>query len=303
MDNAAAPFVSAIAVRNLVKLYPGVTAVNDLSFDVPANLCFGLLGPNGAGKTTTLEIIEGIQHATSGTVTFKGAFDYRGFKDKIGIQFQHTALQEFITVRETLTLFRRLYSSGLPVEQLIEMCTLGEFLDRDTNKLSGGQRQRVLLALALVNDPEIIFLDEPTTGLDPQARRNFWDLVQNIKKQNKTIVLTTHYMDEAAVLCDEIAIMDKGKVIAQGSPAALLESHSGESVLQLPEDDVGRLLDGLALNEYRSNHVVEIPTKNLDETIQQLTGLGVSLRHLRIRSWNLEDLFIALTGKALREGA
>lgn len=300
MDDAKTSTSSAIAVQHLVKQYPGITAVNDISFEVPANQCFGLLGPNGAGKTTTLEIIEGIQTATSGTITFHGAYDYRGFKDKIGIQFQHTALQEFVTVRETLTMFRQLYTHGLPVDELIEVCTLGEFLDRDTNKLSGGQRQRVLLALALVNDPQIIFLDEPTTGLDPQARRNFWDLVERIKKQNKTIVLTTHYMDEAAVLCDEIAIMDRGQIIAQGSPAALLQNHYGESVVQLPEDDVGARLDGLGITCYRSNHIVEIPTRDLDETLKQLTAAGISMRNLRIRSWNLEDLFIALTGKALR---
>jgi len=300
MDDPVKTPTSAIAVRNLVKHYPGVLAVNDISFDVPANQCFGLLGPNGAGKTTTLEIIEGIQTATSGTITFQGAYDYRGFKDKIGIQFQHTALQEFVSVRETLTMFRQLYDHGLAVDDLVEMCTLGEFLDRDTNKLSGGQRQRVLLALALVNDPQIIFLDEPTTGLDPQARRNFWDLVERIKKQNKTIVLTTHYMDEAAVLCDDIAIMDKGLIIAQGSPANLLQNHYGESVVQLPEEVVGDRLDGLGITCYRSNHIVEIPTKDLDETLKQLTAAGISLRQMRIRSWDLEDLFIALTGKALR---
>lgn len=291
---------TAISVRNLVKHFPSVKAVNDISFDVTAGQCFGLLGPNGAGKTTTLEMLEGIRQATSGQIKFDGQFGYQEFKEKIGIQFQHTALQDFLTVRETLRLFARLYPTHVDIDELIQLCALVEFLDRETTKLSGGQRQRLLLALALIHDPQIIFLDEPTTGLDPQARRNFWDLIERIKKQNKTVMLTTHYMDEAYVLCDDIAIMDKGSIIARGSPQSLLTNHFGETVIQLPHDDIADTLPRLGIPFFQSNNIVEIPTHDLDATLKQMSTLGVNFSRLKIRAWTLEDLFIALTGKALR---
>lgn len=291
---------TAISVRNLVKHFPSVKAVNDISFDVTAGQCFGLLGPNGAGKTTTLEMLEGIRLPTSGQIKFDGQFGYQEFKEKIGIQFQHTALQDFLTVRETLRLFARLYPTHVDIDELIQLCALVEFLDRETTKLSGGQRQRLLLALALIHDPQIIFLDEPTTGLDPQARRNFWDLIERIKKQNKTVMLTTHYMDEAYVLCDDVAIMDKGSIIARGSPQSLLTNHFGETVIQLPHDDIADTLPRLGIPFFQSNNIVEIPTHDLDATLKQMSTLGVNFSRLKIRAWTLEDLFIALTGKALR---
>src|SRR5207249_929567 len=186
-----------LEVENLVKQYPGTTAVAGVSFSVPEGVCFGLLGPNGAGKTTTIEIMEGILPPTAGEVRYRGAPLGARFREDAGILFQRTALQDFLTVRQSIALFRGLYAHGLEVDELVRLCALEKLARRDARKLSGGQQQRLLLAIALVNDPAVLFLDEPTTGLDPQARRNFWELVQSIKARRKTIILTTHYMEEA----------------------------------------------------------------------------------------------------------
>jgi ABC-2 type transport system ATP-binding protein len=229
-----------LEARNLVKEYPGVLAVNGLSFSVNEGVCFGLLGPNGAGKTTTVEIIEGVSRPTSGEVYYYGQIAGDRFREEAGIQFQNTALQDHITVLETLQMFRSLYSRQANLADLIEQCSLGDLLDRDNRKLSGGQRQRLLLAVALVNHPRLVFLDEPTTGLDPQARRNFWELVKSIRANGATIVLTTHYMDEAQVLCDDIAIMDEGKIITQGAPDTLLHARFGDELLHLPHGEIRR---------------------------------------------------------------
>jgi ABC-2 type transport system ATP-binding protein len=288
-----------ITATKLVKQYPGVTAVDGIDLAIPKGICFGLLGPNGAGKTTTIEMLEGIQQQTSGTVLYKGEPLGTRYREEVGIQFQHTALQEFLTVRETLELFERLYRRTLPIPELIELCSLADILERDTRKISGGQRQRLLLALALINDPELIFLDEPTTGLDPQARRNFWDLVKLVKSRNKTIVLTTHYMEEAYALCDEIAIMDKGRIVSQGTPAQLLSEHFGDVVLQIPNTDAGNKLADLGLGEVEAGDMLEIKTNRLHHTLRQLMEHGVNLDRLRIRAWTLEDLFINVTGKKL----
>ena len=231
---------TALEARNLVKQYPGVLAVDGVSFSVPEGTCFGLLGPNGAGKTTTVEIIEGVTRATSGEVYYYGEIAGDRFRQETGIQFQNTALQDHITVQETLEMFQALYERKADLEHVIEQCSLGDLLDRDNRKLSGGQRQRLLLAVALVNQPKLVFLDEPTTGLDPQARRNFWTLVKSIRAEGATIVLTTHYMDEAHVLCDEIAIMDEGKIITQGSPEQLLFDKYGDKLINLPHGEIRR---------------------------------------------------------------
>ena len=231
---------TALEARNLVKQYPGVLAVDGVSFSVPEGTCFGLLGPNGAGKTTTVEIIEGVTRATSGEVYYYGEIAGDRFRQETGIQFQNTALQDHITVQETLEMFQALYERKADLEHVIEQCSLGDLLDRDNRKLSGGQRQRLLLAVALVNQPKLVFLDESTTGLDPQARRNFWTLVKNIRAEGATIVLTTHYMDEAHVLCDEIAIMDEGKIITQGSPEQLLFDKYGDKLINLPHGEIRR---------------------------------------------------------------
>jgi ABC-2 type transport system ATP-binding protein len=288
-----------ITATNLVKQYPGVRAVDGIDLSIPKGICFGLLGPNGAGKTTTIEMLEGIHLPTSGTVLYKGEPLGSRYREEVGIQFQHTALQEFLTVRETLELFERLYQKTLPIPEIIELCSLADILERDTRKISGGQRQRMLLALALINDPDLIFLDEPTTGLDPQARRNFWDLVKLVKSRNKTIVLTTHYMEEAYALCDEIAIMDKGRIVSQGTPMQLLSDHFGDVILQIPSVDAGDKLAGCELSAVEAGDMLEIRTKHLHHTLQQLMERGVNLDRLRIRAWTLEDLFINVTGKKL----
>lgn len=291
--------MTIISATNLAKYYPGVVAVAGINLAIPRGVCFGLLGPNGAGKTTTIEMLEGILLPSGGTIQYKGEPLDTRYREEVGIQFQHTALQEFLTVRETLELFERLYHRTIPIPELIELCALAEILQRDTRKLSGGQRQRLLLALALINDPELIFLDEPTTGLDPQARRNFWDLVTLVKSRNKTIVLTTHYMEEAYALCDEIAIMDKGRIVSQGTPAQLLSDHFGDVILQIPGADAGDKLFELGLSVAEAADMLEIRTSHLHRTLKQMMENGVNLDRLRIRAWTLEDLFINVTGKAL----
>lgn len=289
-----------LEVRNLVKHYKEVNAVNGVSLKIPSGCCFGLLGPNGAGKTTTIEMIEGITSPTSGEIFYKGQLDNPRFKSEAGIQFQSTALMDYLTVEEFLTLFGSFYSNPQPTERLVEQCHLTEFRSQQAAKLSGGQRQRVLLAIALINDPDIIFLDEPTTGLDPQSRRNFWTLLENIKKQGKTIVLTTHYMDEAEYLCDQLVIVDQGKIIAEGSPHALLQQQF---------DHVLVCLDASALNTaqqqqltaQRHNEQVIIKSRAVEETLQTLISAGISLTSLQIRNPTLEDLFLQLTGHSLRD--
>ncbi len=290
-----------LQVENLVKHFGPVEAVNGVSFAIERGTCFGLLGPNGAGKTTTVEMMEGILPTTSGNIQYKGAPADETFRNEAGIMFQETSLQEFIQVGEALELFSRFYSHTRPLDELIERCALGEYLDRDVRKLSGGQRQRLLLAIALVNDPEIVFLDEPTTGLDPQARRNFWQLVTDIKQEQKTLVLTTHYMEEAYELCDEIAIMDHGRIIAQGSPRALLKKHFDNSVILLPANEVPETLDqDPRLKLHRMNGQVEILSEDVNATIDLLMAQRIPLTHLQIRSRTLEDLFLELTGRGLR---
>ncbi len=289
-----------LEVRDLVKQYPGVTAVDRISFAVPTGECFGLLGPNGAGKTTTVEIMEGITEPTSGQVLYRGAPVDARFKQEVGIQFQSTALQDFLTVRETLRLFRSFYSRGMDLDEVIRLCTLQEFLDRDARKLSGGQRQRLLLALALVNDPEVLFLDEPTTGLDPQARRNFWDLIRLIKARGKTVILTTHYMEEAFLLCDRIAIMDHGHIIAEGPPASLLAKHFHDVILRLPKADFRADPAALGAEVLDAGEFIEISTADVNEVLRRLMQQQVPLAKLQIRERTLEDLFLELTGKELR---
>lgn len=289
-----------LAATDLIKHYRGVKAVDGVNLAIEQGVCFGLLGPNGAGKTTTVEMLEGINEPTSGEVRYRGEPLGGRFRDEAGIMFQTTALQDYITVRETLEMFRRMYPRTAPLPELIKSCSLQEFLDRDTRKLSGGQRQRLLLAIALVNDPQVVFLDEPTTGLDPQARRNFWALVHAIKAAGKTVILTTHYMEEAYELCDEIIIMDHGKIIAQGTPNELLAEHFNDVVLQLPKEDFPSGYGQLSVTVLDGSDAVEILTGDVNEVIHQLVAMEVPLNRLQIRQRNLEDLFLELTGKELR---
>ncbi len=290
-----------LEITNLKKEFQDVKAVDGVSLNIAQGCCFGLLGPNGAGKTTTIEMLEGIIVPTSGKIRYKNKPLGQSFRNEVGIMFQHTALQEFITVREILKLFKQFYTQSKSVEELITSCALEEFLDRDTRNLSGGQRQRLLLAIALINDPQIIFLDEPTTGLDPQSRRNFWTLLKGIKAQQKSIILTTHYMEEAHELCDELAIMDHGKIIAQGTPHTLLAEHFNNSIITLPASDLPSNLSQIGGIEIQ--HIedrVEILSDDINQTIRLLIEQQVSLNQLQVRSRTLEDLFIKLTGHELR---
>ncbi len=290
----------ALEAKNLVKQYPGVLAVDDLSFNVEEGICFGLLGPNGAGKTTTVEIMEGVTPATSGEVHYYGKPAGSKFREEAGIQFQSTALQQFITVKETLEMFRNLYDRQADLDQVIDDCSLRDLLDRDNRKLSGGQLQRLLLGIALVNNPRIVFLDEPTTGLDPQARRNFWDLISRIRSGGTTIILTTHYMEEAQFLCDEIAIMDVGKIITQGSPETLLKKHYKNVIIELPIDEFDGDLDGIEHRTLETQGIIEIETDDVSASLQELAARTSGLNGMKIRQPNLEDLFLDLTGHSLR---
>jgi len=290
----------ALEARHLVKVYPGIRAVDDVSFSVAEGICFGLLGPNGAGKTTTVEIIEGVTPVTSGEVLYFGNPAGSRFREEAGIQFQNTALQDYLTVRETLEMFRTLYDRKADLDHIIAECSLQELVDRDNRKLSGGQRQRLLLAVALVNQPRLVFLDEPTTGLDPQARRNFWTLVQRIQNDGTTVILTTHYMDEAHVLCDEIAIMDTGRIIAIGAPDALLQERYKGLIIELPVADLQADLDGIEHRLIDNLGIVEIPSSDINASLNELSTLAKDLNRIKIRQPNLEDLFLDLTGHTLR---
>jgi ABC-2 type transport system ATP-binding protein len=289
-----------LTVRDLHKHYKKVKAVNGISFSIPPGICFGLLGPNGAGKTTTIEMIEGISQPTSGEIIYKGQQNNPNFKQEAGIQFQATALMDFLTVQEVLDLFYGFYTHRRPINELIEQCDLADFLNRPASKLSGGQRQRLLLAIALINDPEIIFLDEPTTGLDPQSRRNFWGLVERIKEQGKTIILTTHYMDEAEFLCEELVIIDHGKVVTQGSPKQLLDSHFGCSYVYLAKNALTEKQKQLFELEIQRDNLV-ITTTNIQETLKDLMAMETDISSLMVRNPTLDDLFLKITGHSLRE--
>ena len=290
----------ALEARHIVKQYPGVRAVDDVSFSIAEGVCFGLLGPNGAGKTTTVEIIEGVTAATAGEIYYFGQPAGSKFRQEAGIQFQNTALQDNLSVRESLLMFQRLYDRRADLDAIIDACSLGELLDRDNRKLSGGQRQRLLLGIALVNRPKLVFLDEPTTGLDPQARRNFWDLVQKIQSDGTTIMLTTHYMDEAQVLCDEIAIMDAGKIMLQGAPDKLLQERYQGLIIELPIEDLHTDLGSIEHRVIENLGIVEITSTDINQSLADLAARATELNRIKIRQPNLEDLFLDLTGHLLR---
>lgn len=280
--------------------------MNNIAFDVYEGECLGLLGPNGAGKTTTVEMLEGIKEPDSGSILYRGHPIDGAFSNRAGVMFQSTALQDHITVLEALQLFQHFYVKTLGLQQIIDDCALSDFLQQPVSSLSGGQRQRLLLAIALVNDPDVLFLDEPTTGLDPQARFNFWRLIEKIKQQNKTVVLTTHYMEEAYQLCDRIIIMDHGDIIAQGTPLELLSRHFDDAVLTLPRtSELERFLDSCSVAQEidfnRLEAVIDIRTADINETLQQLVKAGVCLTGMQLRERTLDDLFMQLTGRALRQ--
>ncbi len=289
-----------LQVRNLQKSYGALKAVDGVSFDIEQGLCFGLLGPNGAGKTTTVEMLEGINQPTGGEIFYKSRPIGDTFRLEAGIMFQSTSLQDYMTVEEALKMFASFYPKSRSFDDLVESCSLEPILNQDSRKLSGGQRQRLLLAIALVNDPEVVFLDEPTTGLDPQARRNFWSLIDRIRSEGKTVILTTHYMDEASQLCDELVFMDSGKIIAQGNPTELLDSCFSDVIVQLPLTDIPTECQARFESAYLLQEFFEIPSLDVNATVQILLEFNIPLTNLRIRARNLEDLFIELTGRELR---
>ncbi len=289
-----------LQVSHLVKRFGPLTAVNDVSFEIREGSCFGLLGPNGAGKTTTIEMMEGIKMPDAGEILYQAAALGQQFRNEAGIMFQTTALQEFITVREIMVQFSRFYPDTASIDELADRYALHDFLNQDTRKLSGGQKQRLLLAMALINNPRILFLDEPTTGLDPQSRRNLWQQVQQVKEQGATVLLTTHYMEEAYELCDEIAIMDHGRIIAHDAPDALLAAHFDDVVVQIHAADIPREIGEREFQAVYRNDNAHILTGDVNRTIEQLLHLDIPLNRLRIRARDLEDLFLELTGKELR---
>lgn len=314
---------AALAVRcvNLFKRYPGkqpVDAVRGLDLDIHVGECFGLLGPNGAGKTTTIEILEGLMKPTSGEVEVLGRrweTAAREIRERIGISLQETKLSEKLSVRETLTLFRSFYRTGIDPEEAIDRVGLGEKAKAWVGKLSGGQKQRLAVACALVGDPELLFLDEPTTGLDPQSRRQLWDIVREIRGQGRTVLLTTHYMDEAERLCGQVAIVDQGKVIARGSPRELIASIGGEHIVEFTLEANGAPLDPAELKPLPSvqtanlvaghySLTVEEPHVALPALLSWLRETQRPLTSLNTRHASLEDVFVTLTGRHLRdEGA
>ncbi|MCC6317055.1 MAG: ABC transporter ATP-binding protein [Gemmatimonadaceae bacterium] len=309
------PSAPALSVRHLVKRYGSVTAVDGLDLTVAAGECFGLLGPNGAGKTTTIEICEGLLAPDAGEIQVLGLDwrkDERALRQRLGVQLQETQLAEKVTVEETVRLFRSFYDRGREVDDVIQIVQLDEKRRARVGTLSGGQKQRLSVACALVGDPDLVFLDEPTTGLDPQARRQLWDVVDRLKQLGRTIMLTTHYMDEAERLCDRVAIVDRGRVIALGTPRELIRSLGAEQVLQctlappdtIVADELGVLPGVLAVRMDASSWTMQVNAAH--ETIPALLALvtarGATLTELTTHSPTLEDVFVSLTGRHLREG-
>jgi ABC-2 type transport system ATP-binding protein len=298
MKDDTAPILE---LRQITKHYGSVWALDGVDLTIPAGVCFGLLGPNGAGKTTLIEIAEGIQPPSGGEVFFQGAPRTAAANTQMGIMFQATALLDFMSVAETLDAFRQLYDRGADLAALSDLCHLTELAKRRTTDLSGGQRQRLLLALALVNQPELIFLDEPSTGLDPQARHNLWAIIEDIKTQGKTIVLTTHYMEEAERLCDTIAIMDLGRIIASGSVPQLLDQYCPEVGISVPAGALTGRATSVDLPTRHRNGRVEFLASDLNQGLNRLLASGLDLSELKVHPPSLESVFLNLTGRYLRE--
>lgn len=306
----------ALRVAGLRKAYGDVVAVDGLDLTVAAGECFGLLGPNGAGKTTTIEICEGLTEPDTGEVEVLGRRwdrDERALRERLGIQLQETQLAEKLTVEETVRLFRSFYARGRDVAAVIDVVQLGEKRGARVGKLSGGQKQRLALACAIVGDPELLFLDEPTTGLDPQSRRQLWDLIIELRASGRSVVLTTHYMDEAERLCDRVAIVDHGHVIALGTPRELIASLGAEHVVEFtvvdapagaPARDALQSLDGVrAAREHDGRWTLEVVelARAVPALLGELSRRGLTLGELATHSATLEDVFVSLTGRQLRD--
>lgn len=303
---------AAIEINHLVKRYGSLTAVDDVSFSVQRGEIFGLLGPNGAGKTTTVECVEGLRTPDGGEIRVLGLDarrDFKPIKERIGIQLQTTGLYPKLTVREVIDLFASFYARHLPTEQVIEMTGLQERQRAAVKELSGGQKQRLSVALALVNDPDLLFLDEPTTGLDPQARRNLWDVIEQLRKQGKTILMTTHYMEEAEQLCNRVAVMDHGKVIALDEPDALVRQNFREQAIEFesprqPAPHALQAVPGVTRVQIEDKHITTYST-DVPATMSGLLDLSrqgaLQFGDLTVRRATLEDVFLKLTGRRIRE--
>ena len=306
----------ALRVAGLRKSYGDVVAVDGLDLTVASGECFGLLGPNGAGKTTTIEICEGLTEADAGEVEVLGRRwdrDERSLRERLGIQLQETQLAEKLTVDETVRLFRSFYARGRDVNDVIDVVQLGEKRGSRVGKLSGGQKQRLALACAIVGDPELLFLDEPTTGLDPQSRRQLWDLIIELRASGRSIVLTTHYMDEAERLCDRVAIVDHGHVIALGTPRELIASLGAEHVVEFTvmnapagalSADMLRAVDSVtAAREHDGRWTLEVQelARAVPALLGELSRRALTLGELATHSATLEDVFVSLTGRQLRD--
>jgi len=302
----------ALTARNLRKQYPKVLAVDGLDLEVRRGEVFGLLGPNGAGKTTTLEMLEGLTPMDSGEIRMLGLdwqHDGAAIRARIGVQLQSTSLFNKITPREALTLYGSYYPKCLSADHLLDLVQLTDKADAFHVTLSGGQMQRLALALALVNDPELVFLDEPTTGLDPQARRGLWDVVRRIKAEGRTVILTTHYMDEAEVLCDRLAIMDHGRVLTSGTPMGLIQELAIPSVVELAfagvAPDPAAFALALAQPVTARAGLWEIPTQDPKALLPRLLEAAeagcVAYEQIHVRRATLEDVFLQLTGRSLRD--
>jgi ABC-2 type transport system ATP-binding protein len=308
------PTTAALSIQGLRKAFADTVAVDGLDLGVARGECFGLLGPNGAGKTTTIEICEGLTMPDAGVVKLLG-LDWRKdaneLRQRIGIQLQETQFPEKLRVEEVLTLFRSFFNKGLTVDQSIAMAQLEEKRTSRVGGLSGGQKQRLAMACALVGDPELLFLDEPTTGLDPQARRNLWELVDQLRISGRTIILTTHYMDEAERLCDRVAVMDHGKVIALGTPKELIASIGGEQIVEFATGGSGQVDAAIltampGVQSYRVHagmhqlSVSELHTA-VPRIFASLAAQQVELTEFRTHSATLEDVFVTMTGRNLRD--
>lgn len=305
----------AISCRGLVKRYADVVAVDGLDLEVAAGECFGLLGPNGAGKTTTVEVLQGLLPSDAGEVRVLGldwARDADQLRQRLGSQLQETKLADKLTVRETLRLFRSFYHRGAEVDGVLEIVQLTEKRNAWVSKLSGGQRQRLAVACALVCQPDVLFLDEPTTGLDPQSRRQLWDVILKFRSGGGTVLITTHYMEEAERLCDRVAVMDHGHVIALGTPRQLIASLGAEHVVEFAlaegvhlEEGVLRALPGVAAvrhDDGKTRLTVTRVHEAVPSLMRLLGELGASLSELTTHHATLEDVFLSLTGRHLRDG-
>lgn len=315
----------ALVARGLTKRYKNLTAVAGIDLQLERGECLALLGPNGAGKTTTVEMLEGLLAPDAGNIEILGHTLHgqrQAIMEKIGVLLQETNLYRRYTVRETLTLFASFYRQSLNVDALIERLQLTDKADVQLRRLSGGQRQRTYLGCCLINDPALLFLDEPTTGLDPQARRATWDLLASLKAEGKSLLLTTHYMDEAEVLADRVAVIDRGRVIASGTPRQLISEHCGEQILDVAftAQKAGGGDETSDLNAWKAALTARLPwfadarivndgfevtvpdaARQVQEVFAAVASLGLKLRRLELRRSTLEDVFLKLTGRSMRD--